>query len=100
MKSKHKIKTLFRQQPQNHWSRIRPHFKARQTSGLASVEVPDVDNEGNPTDDPEKAVAWKRITKSSEVETTLLNRNRIHFGQAQTRRKPRKSSCTKAPIRE
>jgi hypothetical protein len=50
--------------------------------GLASVEVPDINTEGKPTNDPDKAVAWKRITNPPEVEERLLKRNQKHFGQA------------------
>jgi hypothetical protein len=62
---------------------IRVHLKPATTQGLSTIEVPDKDKNSNPTDDPDEAATWKRITDPVEVENRLLQRNEQHFRQAQ-----------------
>ena len=65
------------------WSITKSKFNPTPRSRISSVEVPDKDAYGNVTDNPDKAVTWKRITDPVEVENKLLERNIKHFGQAE-----------------
>jgi hypothetical protein len=53
-----------------------------QRSGLSTLEIPDKDANGLPTDNPGKAVTWKTLANPTEIEEKLLDRNIAHFGQA------------------
>lgn len=61
---------------------LRLHFHPDARSGISYIEVPDLDKDGQPTDDPQAATSWKTITDPTEIENRLLDRNIEHFGQA------------------
>jgi hypothetical protein len=46
------------------------------------LEVPDKDEQGRPTDNPEEAMTWQTVTDPKDIKTRLLQRNIAHFGQA------------------
>jgi hypothetical protein len=64
------------------WNKLRTQFNPKQTSGISNIEVPDKDENGNPTTDPDKAITWRRIFDPEQVEASILARNIKHFGQA------------------
>ena len=64
------------------WAIVKNKLRPAQRSGISNIEVPDKDRFGNDTNDPDKAITWKRITDPSEVEDKLLERNIKHFSQA------------------
>jgi hypothetical protein len=57
-------------------------MRPNKRSGLSTVEIPDKDEKGKKTDDPDAAKTWRTITDPKEIETRLLSRNIAHFGQA------------------
>lgn len=65
------------------WQTINPAFHSTQRSSLNTIEVPHLDANSNPTDDPDQAVLWSTISDPLEIEERLLARNIAHFGQAQ-----------------
>jgi hypothetical protein len=65
------------------WEKLRNIFNPKQRSGISNIEIPDRDANGQSTTDPNKAVTWKKINDPELVETSLLERNIIHFGQAE-----------------
>jgi hypothetical protein len=67
----------------NSWRRIRQALNPKQRSGLKHIDIPDKDEQGNPTDDPSKATTWKTITDPETIELKLFERNINHFGQAE-----------------
>jgi hypothetical protein len=58
-------------------------MKPQERSNLNTIEIPLHDANGEPTDDPEKAATWQRITDPIIIEDKLLERNKKHFGQAE-----------------
>ena len=64
------------------WGIVKNKLRPMQRSGISNIEIPDKDRFGNATNDPDKAITWRRITDPSEVEDKLLERNIKHFGQA------------------
>jgi hypothetical protein len=64
------------------WNKLRNQFNPKQTSGISNIEVPDKDKNGNPTNDPDKVITWRRIFDPEQVEASILERNVKHFGQA------------------
>jgi hypothetical protein len=64
------------------WVKLRSIFNPKPKSGVSNIEIPDKDDNDNPTTDPDKAITWKRISDPKQVETSILNRNIQHFGQA------------------
>ena len=65
------------------WKTIKQTLRPIVRSGISSVEVPNLDENGSPTDDPDRAVSWKRLTDPTDIEERLLDRNIKHFGQAE-----------------
>ena len=68
---------------QSDWAIVKNTLRPRVKSGISTVEVPNLGVDGLPTDDPEKAVSWKRLTNPIDIEERLLDRNVKHFGQAE-----------------
>lgn len=56
------------------WTTVKGTLRPKVKSGISSVEVPHLDVDGIPTDDPEQAVSWKRLTEPTEIEDRLLER--------------------------
>jgi hypothetical protein len=50
---------------------------------LNTIEVPNLDHNDEPTNNPDEAATWKTITDPLMIEEQLLARNITHFGQAQ-----------------
>ena len=65
------------------WTSVKSTLRPKVKSGISSIEVPHLDEDGKPTDDPDKAVCWKRLTDPTEIKERLLDRNIKHFGQAE-----------------
>jgi hypothetical protein len=67
----------------NQWKIINPVFHPQQQSSLKTIDVPYKDEDGNLTDDPDRASTWTTISDPIQIEEKLLARNIVHFGQAQ-----------------
>jgi hypothetical protein len=65
------------------WLKLRNIFNPKQKSGISNIEIPDKDDQVNPTSDPDKAFTWKRIYDPTQVEAHILEQNVKHFGQAE-----------------
>jgi hypothetical protein len=72
-----------KEEARRRWKNIKQALKPSTKSELNTIEIPLCDKYGKATDEPDKAVAWRRITEPSEIENTLLERNIKHFGQAE-----------------
>ena len=57
------------------FNKLRSYLRPHQQSNLSHVLVP---SDGKP---PKEAMEWTRISDPDEVETNILDRNRLHFGQ-------------------
>jgi hypothetical protein len=67
------IKSLLRREKtRNDFQKLRQVFKPKNTSGLSTIEIQDPENPDN----------WILITIPTIIETELIKRNIIHFGQA------------------
>jgi hypothetical protein len=64
------------------WQTINPAFHSTQHLNLNTIDVPHLDKNSQPTDDPERAKIWKTIYDPVMIEEKLLARNIAHFGQA------------------
>jgi hypothetical protein len=65
------------------WVKLRQTFNPKLRSGICNIEITLKDADGNLTNNPDKAVTWKRIHDPQLVEECLLARNINHFGQAE-----------------
>jgi hypothetical protein len=65
------------------WQLINPAFHPNQRSSLNTIDVPYLDENKQPTNDPDKAAIWTTISDPMEIEERLLACNISHFGQAQ-----------------
>jgi hypothetical protein len=65
------------------WRIINPVFHSSEKSSLNTIDIPHLDENNQPTDDPERTKIWKTISDPLEIEEKLLARNITHFGQAQ-----------------
>jgi hypothetical protein len=54
-----------------------PSIKPKTSSGISMIKVP-VDKPSQ----PKEALVWKTITDATEVETAILNQQKLHFSQA------------------
>jgi hypothetical protein len=54
-----------------------PSIKPRTSTGISMIKVP-VDKPNN----PKEALIWKTITDATDVETAILNQQKLHFSQA------------------
>jgi hypothetical protein len=54
-----------------------PSIKPKTSSGISMIKVP-VDK----PDKPKEALVWKTITNATDVETAILNQQKLHFSQA------------------
>jgi hypothetical protein len=48
-----------------------------------TIEVPNLDNDQRPTNNPDLAVSWATISDPIQIEECLLARNIAHFGEAE-----------------
>jgi hypothetical protein len=68
-----KVKTLLRREKtRNDFQKLRQIFKPKHNSGLSTIEIQDPNNPEN----------WILITVPTIIETELITRNILHFGQA------------------
>jgi hypothetical protein len=87
-----KERTLQRVQHAQHTKEIfarLPSIKPKTSSGISMIKVP-VDKPNQ----PKEALVWKTITNATEVETAILNQQKLHFSQAKDTpfaREPQKS---------
>jgi hypothetical protein len=65
------------------FSQLKVQLKSSRSNGITYIEVPDLDADGNSTDNPDRAATWRKVTDPVEMEDILLERNMSHFGQAQ-----------------
>jgi hypothetical protein len=65
------------------WQQIRQIMKPQERSNLNTIKIPLQDENGELTDDPDKAVTWYWIMDPTLIEDKLLERNVKHFGQAE-----------------
>jgi hypothetical protein len=61
------------------WQSINPAFHKLTKSSLKTIDIPHLDDNLQPTEDPDKAHRWTTITDP----VILLARNNAHFGQAE-----------------
>jgi hypothetical protein len=54
-----------------------------QRSNLKMIEVPYLEADHQPTDNPEEASIWRTIHDPVQIEEKLLARKIAHFGQAE-----------------
>lgn len=59
------------------WSQLR-YMEDREESGFTSIEIPTDEDFTN----CKQCTSWKIVDQPSEVEAKLLQRNKVHFGQA------------------
>jgi hypothetical protein len=62
---------------------ISPAFHPNQRSSLNTIDVPYLDENKQPTNDPDRATIWTTISDPIEIEERILACNISHFGQAQ-----------------
>jgi hypothetical protein len=65
------------------WQSINPVFHPPQQSGIKTIDIPHLDVNKQPANDPENTYTWKNISDPILIEEKLLARNIAHFGQAQ-----------------
>jgi hypothetical protein len=65
------------------WRIINPVFRSAKQSSLSTINVPHLDENCQPTDDPDRASTWATISDPIKIKERLLARNIAHFGQAQ-----------------
>lgn len=63
------------------WAILENNFNPRSISGISNVEIPNLDANGIPTNDPDKAVDWTRVTNPSDIEEKLIERNTLFTRQ-------------------
>jgi hypothetical protein len=65
------------------WQTINPAFHTATRSSLNTIDIPYLDENSQPTDDPERACIWTTISDPVIIEEKLLAQNIAHFGQAE-----------------
>jgi hypothetical protein len=65
------------------WQAINPAFHTMARSSLKTIDVPHLDENSQPTNDPDQARIWSTISDPMIIEEKLLARNIAHFGQAE-----------------
>ena len=61
---------------------LRNVIKPQNRSGITKLKVPTIDKDGNRVRDDHGNEQWRILTESKEIESTIIERNIQHFGQA------------------
>jgi hypothetical protein len=63
----------------NSWRKIKSTFNPIQKAQFNTLDVPDQDEEGMPTNDPERAISWKTLTDPESIENQSVSEKYTTF---------------------